>query len=166
MPSGEFYGALRAEIAMHDVLLHVITVVVVIIIVLGAGFVEKGDTIVSIFLPLISVAWASAVLRLDFFIHRQGAYLRILETQLLAGTSSQGWETWKAAVPPTRYLVPIADVIGIAAIVAPTVYILFGPARVYFLTHGWRGDLFYAIAVLAALLGQLACLPVIPIIFR
>jgi hypothetical protein len=67
MPSA-MYEALRAEIISHDALLHWITLITMVVLLVGTALVEHRDTIASLFLPLLSLVWASAVLRLDFFI--------------------------------------------------------------------------------------------------
>src|SRR5437588_7437678 len=110
--------------------MHWFSIIVAIIILVGIAVVEtRGRTILSVFLPLLSLAWAASMVRFDFFIHRQAAYLRIFESQLReTGVSTPLWETWKAASRSTPYVVPVLDAIALSVIVIPTFYLLFGPA--------------------------------------
>ena len=88
------YAAMRAEIVTNHVLLHITTFAVMLVLLTGAFVTERRDTILSVLLPLVSLMWASATLRFDFFIHRQGAYLAQLEPRLLADPAL------RAAPPP------------------------------------------------------------------
>lgn len=158
------YKAMRAEILSHDSLLHWISLVVLLVLLAGATLVEQRQTILSVFLPLLSLAWSSTMLRLDFFIHRQGAYLRHIESQTLGLAGLPTWEVWKDSLPATKLLVPIADGIGCLAILVPTVYLLFGPSQAYFAHRRWRGAKIYSWGILALIAGQLLCLAVFPLL--
>jgi hypothetical protein len=156
------YAALRSEILVNDVLLHATTLAVFLILLTGAAFIERRQTILSALLPLTSVLWAAAVVRFDFFIHRQGAYLSTVEHKLLAESGLPGWESWKNVLPGTRTLVPAADVIASLVMVAITANIAFGPCRRYFRDRGWSGGTIYAassVGLTVALLSSLALIP-------
>lgn len=160
----EFYNAARSEIIGNHVLMHWFSIVVAITILVGALVVEmRGRTILSVFLPLLAVAWAAAMVRFDFFIHRQAAYLRQLEAQMReSGIALPLWETWKASLRSTVIIVPAADVLASAVIVIPTLYLLFGPAQQFFQRSGWRWGKLYAWTLSAILILLLASLAVIP----
>lgn len=160
----EIYNAARHEIISNHVLMHWFSIIIVVTILAGVLVVEmRGRTILSVFLPLLSVAWAAAMVRFDFFIHRQAAYLRQLEAQMSeAGVRVPLWETWKASLRSTVIVVPAADVLASAVIVVPTLYLLFGPAQQFFQESGWRWGKVYAWIVSAILLLLLASLAVIP----
>lgn len=164
MNATEIYIALRAEITANHVLMHWISLLVILALFTGVWVVEKArPTILSVFLPLLSLAWAAAVVRFDFFIHRQAAYLRLLEGQMReAGTAFPLWETWKASLRATPFVVPAADAIIFVVIIIPTVYLLRGPAREYFQLRQWRGEKIYAWGVLAGIVLLLCFLAVIP----
>lgn len=143
--------------------MHWFTLAVVLTLLAGVFVIEVRQTILSVFLPLLSLAWAVAVVRFDFFIHRQAAYLRVLETQMQqGGISVPLWETWKMSLKATPFVVPLADAIASAAIVVPTVYLLFGPAQQVFTARGWRGAKLYAWLVSALLVLSLGSLTTIP----
>jgi type IV secretory pathway VirB2 component (pilin) len=145
--------------------MHVTTLIVVTLLLGGCWLAENRKSVISIFLPLLSLAWAAAIVRFDFFIHRQAAYLRAVEARLQdLGVSVPLWEIWKSSLRSTSVVMPIADFIAILVIVIPTIYLLFGPARDYFILKKWRGGGAYAWGVLITL-GLLLCfLPFIPMI--
>jgi hypothetical protein len=129
----------------------------------GVFIVENRKTILSVFLPLLSLAWAAAMVRFDFFIHRQAAYLRIIEPQLQSrGVSIPLWESWKFSLRSTQFIVPIADLIAVAVIVIPTIYLLFVPAQQYFQSHQWKFGKFYAWIVSGLIVALLCSLIFIP----
>jgi hypothetical protein len=159
----DIYNSIRAEIINNHNLMHWFTIVVVILLLIGVGFVEARKTVLSIFLPLLSIAWAAAMVRFDFFIHRQGAYLRAVESQLREkGVSIPLWETWKTSVRSTQIVVPVADAIACAVVLIPTIYLLFGPAQEYFQLRQWRGGQAYAWSVSLLIILLLLSLTVIP----
>lgn len=163
MENVEIYNAIRAEIVGNHILMHWFTLAVVLTLLAGVFIVEVRQTILSVFLPLLSLAWAVAMVRFDFFIHRQAAYLRTLEAHMQQGGISMPlWETWKMSLRATPFVIPVADIVASAAIVAPTVYLLFGPARQVFTARGWRGAKLYAWLVAALLILSLCSLAVIP----
>ena len=163
MESVEIYNAIRAEIVSNHILMHWFTLVVALTLLAGVFVSEKRQTVLSVFLPLLSLAWAAAMVRFDFFIHRQAAYLRALEAQMQqGGVSVPLWETWKMSLRATPFVVPVADIIASAAIVVPTVYLLFGPARQVLITRKWRGARLYAWLVAALIILSLCSLAVIP----
>jgi len=148
----------------NHVLMHWFSLIVAITLLAGILIVEMREkTILSVFLPLLSVAWAAAIVRFDFFIHRQAAYLRELESQIGQGTASYPlWETWKRTVRATPVVVPLADILASAVIVVPTIYLLFGPAQRFFDQSGWRGRKVYAWCISIVLLLLLCSLAFIP----
>jgi hypothetical protein len=159
----ETYSAMRAEIVTNHVLMHWFTVVVALTLLVGVWIVEHRKTILSMFLPLLSLAWAASMVRFDFFIHRQAAYLRTFESQLQEkGASTPLWETWKAASRSTPFVVPVLDAIAVSVIVIPTFYLLFGPAQEFCQTKGWGWGRKYAWSVSVVLLLLLLSLTVIP----
>ncbi len=154
---------MRAEIVSNHVLMHWFTVVVALTLLAGVWIIEHRKTILSMFLPLLSLAWAASMVRFDFFIHRQAAYLRTLEAQLQEkGVSTPLWETWKAASRSTPFVVPVLDVIAVSVIVMPTFYLLFGPAQEFCRSKGWRWSRTYAWSVSVVLLVLLFSLAAIP----
>jgi hypothetical protein len=159
----DIYAAMRAEIITNHVLMHWFSIVVAITLIVSVWIVEHRKTILSVFVPLLSLAWAASMVRFDFFIHRQAAYLRLLESQLQEkGASGPLWETWKATSRSTPFVVPAADVIAVGAIVIPTLYLLFGPAQEFCRTKGWDWGRKYAWSVCILLLLLLLSLTVVP----
>jgi hypothetical protein len=161
----DLYDSIRQEIISNHVLMHWFTIIVVLTFLAGVFIVEKRDSILSIFLPLLSIAWAAGMVRFDFFIHRQNAYLRFLEKQLQdQGSNIQFWESWKGSLQSTKFVVPIADVFAFLIIAVPTYYLLFGPAKQYFVLKGWSGHKPYAWSVSLILVFLLISLAIIPIL--
>jgi hypothetical protein len=160
----DIYISGRSEIISNHVMMHWFTMIVAVTLLAGILIVEKrGTTIQSVFLPLLSLAWASAMLRFDFFIHRQAAYLREVESQMRGnGMAYPLWETWKASARATPVVVPLADIIASSVIVIPTLYLLFGPAQRFFDERSWKGKRAYAWIIsilLVLLLSMLAAIP-------
>ena len=161
----EIYNAVRTEIINNHSLMHWYSIVVVFMLLAGIWIVEIRPTILSVFLPIVSIAWAAAMVRFDFFIHRQGAYLRHLESKMADSSSSIPlWETWKVGLRATPFVVPTADLFAVAVIVIPTIYLLFGPSRQFFQIRDWKGGGVYAwslTVLLALLLSSLLIIPTI-----
>ena len=154
---------IRSEIINNHTLMHWFSVIVALVLLAGTWIIELRKTIVSVFLPLLSIAWAAAMVRFDFFIHRQAAYLRALESHLAQTNPSLPlWESWKMSLRSTQYIVPIADLIACAVIVVPTLYLLFGPAYEFFQLRNWKGGKLYAWIVSIILLSLLLSLTIIP----
>jgi hypothetical protein len=127
----ELYSTIRNEIVVNHVLMHLMTIFVVFMLVGGTWLVETRRSFVSLLLPLLSLAWAAAMVRFDFFIHRQGAYLRLLEASLQKRVAADlpFWELSKAQLRSTRYVVPTADALGILIVVVPTIICYLGHAN-------------------------------------
>jgi hypothetical protein len=116
-----------------------------------------------VLLPLLSLSWAAAMVRFDFFIHRQAAYLRTLETSLHQnGLAVPLWEGWKASLQSTRIVIPIADVFASLIVVVITAYLLFGPARNVFKLKNWPAHRLYSWLILLLTVALLLFLPFIP----
>ena len=129
----------------------------------------------SALLALYADAWAAAVLRLDYLIQRQGAYVRTLESALAPGPgASTTWEAWKAGAVATTWVLPITDLVASLAVVAPALFIIWGPFRRF-----WRerqaddraGDearraTCYASVATALLAVPLLALPTVPVLAR
>ncbi|HEY6804277.1 MAG TPA: hypothetical protein VI306_11900 [Pyrinomonadaceae bacterium] len=159
MDQTQIYVAIRSEIVANHELLHWFTLIVALSLVIGIVVIERlGNTLLSIFLPLLSVSWAASVLRFDFFIHRQAAYLRMLEAQ----SGSRLWESWKASLNSSALVIPTADLFASAVIVVPTLYIVFGPAQNYFASRNWKGARLYAFSISVILLLLLVSLIFVP----
>ena len=160
----ELYSAIRSEIVVNHVLMHVTTIFVVFVLLAGVWLIERRSSILSLLLPLLSLAWAAAMVRFDFFIHRQAAYLRMLETSLQkrVGTDVPFWELTKAQFQSTRYVVPTADTLGMLIILVTTIYLLFESCKSLFKERQWHGHLVYAWTVLLLIVLLLASLPLIP----
>jgi hypothetical protein len=162
MGDAELYGSIRAEILANHLLMHWFTMLVALAVLGGVWLIEKRETVLAVFIPLLSLSWAAAIVRFDFFIQRQGAYLRTLESQMQDGFPAPMWETWKMSLSATRFVVPTADIIASAVIVLPTIYLLFGPCQRYFKVKEWRMSKLYAWALSLLLLALLSSLSVIP----
>lgn len=152
------YASLRLEIVVDHILMHALSLVVVVLLLVGVAYVERRSSILSVLLPLLTLSWAAMVVRFDFFIHRQGAYLRALQE----AARNQLWESWKASLTMTPIVVPLLDVLMVAVIVVATLYLLFGPTRAYFVASGWRGGTTYAWTVSGLVVALLLLLPWIP----
>jgi hypothetical protein len=148
----------------NHILMHWISLLVVLALLIGTWVVEKSrPTILSLFLPLLSLAWAAAMVRFDFFIHRQAAYLRALEAQMSAGgLTIPMWESWKDSLRATPFVVPVLDMVACAVVVIPTAYLLFGPAQQVFQLRQWRGGKIFAWGVFTLLILLLCSLAIIP----
>lgn len=161
----ELYVSIRSEIVTNHVLMHLLTFMVIVVLLVGVWVAEQRTTILSVFLPLVAIAWAAAIVRFDFFIHRQGEYLRRLEATLIdRGTAVPLWESWKAALYSPKLVVPIADILVIVSIVVPTTYLLFGPARNLFRERGLKSHPLFAWSVIGILALLLLILPFVPMI--
>jgi len=160
----ELYTSIRAEIISNQVMMHWFTLIVALILLAGLLAIEtRGRSILSAFLPLLSLAWAAAIVRFDFFIHRQAAYLRDLEGEMVRINMAYPlWETWKSTLRATPIVVPVLDGIAAAVIVVPTLYLLFGPAQKVFEERAWRGRRLYAWSTTILLLSMLLSLVAIP----
>jgi len=147
----------------NHVLMHWFSIVVFIVILAGVWIVETHKTILSVFIPLLTCAWAAAMVRFDFFIHRQTAYLRAIEPRLQEkGFTVPLWESWRQSVRATPFIVPVADLIVSLAIVLPTLYILFRPTQQFFQLRQWKGGKAYAWSMSALIIFLLCFLAVIP----
>lgn len=163
MSEVDIYASIRDEIVTNHVLMHVTTLVVVTLLLGGIWLCETRSTILSVLLPLLSLAWAAAMVRFDYFIHRQAAYLRAVEARLeQIGIGIPLWERWKASLSSTVIVVPIADLIAVMVVVVPTIYLLFGPAQAVFADKHWRWGKAYAWGVVILIVLLLGCLPFIP----
>ena len=159
----DLYNSIRSEIVVNHVLMHLTTIVVVIALLAGVWLSEKRESIVSVLLPLLSLSWAAAMVRFDFFIHRQAAYLRALETSLHQnGLAVPLWEGWKASLKSNQIVIPIADLFATLIIVVITVYLLFGPAHNVFKSKNWPAHRLYSWLILLLTVGLLLFLPLIP----
>ena len=157
------YNSIRSEIVVNHVLMHLTTIVVVVALLVGVWLSEKRESVISVLLPLLSLSWAAAMVRFDFFIHRQAAYLRALETSLQQnGLSVPLWEGWKASLQSTRIVIPMADVFATLIIIVITAHLLFGPARDVFKLKRWPAYRFYSWFILVSTIGLLLFLPFIP----
>jgi hypothetical protein len=157
------YSSIRSEIVVNHVLMHLTTIVVVVALLVGVWLSEKRESVISVLLPLLSLSWAAAMVRFDFFIHRQAADLRALETSLQqSGLSVPLWEGWKASLQSTRIVIPMADIFATLIVVVITAYLLFGPARAVFKLKKWPAYRFYSWLILLSTVGLLLFLPLIP----
>ena len=159
----DLYNSIRSEIVVNHVLMHLTTLVVVIALLAGVWLSEKRESIISVFLPLLSLSWAAAMVRFDFFIHRQAAYLRALEASLHQnGLAVPLWEGWKASLQSTRIVIPVADVFATLITVIITAYLLFGPAKKIFRSRDWPAHRLYSWLILLSTVGLLLFLPFVP----
>jgi hypothetical protein len=159
----QVYNSIRAEIVSNHMLMHWYSIIVALALLAGVVIVENRKTVLSVFLPLLSLAWAAAIVRFDFFIHRQALYLRAVESRMTEhGIAIPLWESWKVSVTSTQFVVPVADLIAVTVIVTPTIYLLFGPAQRFFELRHWRGGRLYAWVVASLILLLLCSLAVIP----
>jgi type IV secretory pathway VirB2 component (pilin) len=159
----EIYNSIRWEIVINHVLLHLTTLVVVISLLAGTWLVQDRKSIIGAILPLLSLTWAAAIVRFDLFIHRQGAYLLVVEARLQElGMSIPLWETWKASLQSTRIIVPLTDFLAVLIIIIITIHLLFGPTQEFFISKQWRGGKLYAWSVLGVLWLLLLSLLFIP----
>lgn len=166
MSETEIYNTIRMEIIVNHILMHIFTLVVAIVLLIGIFVVERRKTILSVFLPLLSLAWAAAIVRFDFFVHRQAAFLRVLEKHISEKSDSIPlWETWKSTLTSTAFVIPLADFIACAIIVVPTLFLLFNSSIEFFESKNIRGGNVYAWGVSSMLIILLLFLAVIPSIF-
>jgi len=161
----EIYNIIRQEIITNHSLMHWFTLIVFFSLLVGSAVIEKQKTVLSVFLPLISLVWAAAVVRFDFFIHRQGAYLKTLESQMQnSGFAYPLWETWKSSHTFTAFIVPLSDIVIFIVIIALTAYVLFGYTQKYFAERQWNAGKAYSWTILISILILLCLLPFIPFI--
>ncbi len=159
----QVYSAVRAEIVSNHVLMHWFTIIVIVILLAGAWALENRSSVLGVLLPIFALSWAAAMVRFDFFIHRQGTYLRVLERELASnGVMFPLWETWKGSRVSTNFVVPVLDVFASLVVFAAAAYIAFGPARSYLIMRRLPGAVLFPWAVvilLLLLLGLLAAVP-------
>ena len=148
-------NTVRWEIIANHVLMHVTTLIVLSLFLAITAYVEYRKSILSVMMPLIAVSWAAAMVRFDYLIHRQGAYIAFVEH----ATGAQGWETWRKGLMATAYVMPLLDGLSVLAIVALTGFVAFGPATQYLRARGsvwansYRWIVMIAVALLLASLG-------------
>jgi hypothetical protein len=143
--------------------MHWYSIIVAVALVSGIFVTEVRKTALSIFLPFLSLSWAAAMVRFDFFIQRQGAYLRDYEIKMQEqGLALPLWETWKSSLRSTQIIIPIADAVAVLAIVIPTLYLLFGPAQDFFHQQKWKHARLFAWSISILLVLLLCFLAVIP----
>lgn len=165
MQEAEIYSIIRQEIINNHNLMHWFTLFVVVMLVVGSAVLEKRKTILSVFLPLISLVWAAAIVRFDFFIHRQGAYLKDFENTLQNnGFVYPLWETWKSSHSSTAFIIPIADIVIFIVIIGLTAYVLFTYTQKYFTEKQWKFGKAYSRTILISTIVLLCLLPFIPFI--
>jgi hypothetical protein len=165
MPEAEIYNVIRQEIITNHNLMHWITLLVAVSLLIGCRIIEKRKTIICVFLPLVSVAWAASVLRFDYFIHRQASYLRAFEFQMQkSGFAFPLWETWKAEHRSGIFIVPFADLIVFLLIIIPTAFILFNYTQQYFSEKKWKFGKVYVWTILTLLIVLLLLSPFVPFI--
>jgi hypothetical protein len=145
--SAEVINTIRLEIVANHILMHLTTLVVLAVVIIGVTYADRHRTVLSVFIPVVTLSWAAAVARFDYLIHRQGAFVAALEQS--AGVF--GWETWKATLKAKAFVMPIFDVLSTCAIVIPTIYLLFGPATMTFRERQWRGVRLYRWGILGLL---------------
>jgi hypothetical protein len=161
------YAAIRQEIVANHVLMHAVTLVAVIVLLGGVWLAERRRTVLSVFLPLFAVTWAASMLRFEFFIQRQGAFLRDYERYLVrVEHAGPTWELWKAGFTPTQVVVPLADVFTFVGILAPALYLAFVPGRSFLADRTPALARIFPWAILVVLLGLLAGIGVIPLALR
>jgi len=160
----QVYQTIRAEIALNHALMHWFTMVVAIVMLAGVWLCETRASILSVLLPLLAISWASATVRFDYLIHRQGAYLRAFENAI--HSSVPMWETWKSSLHSRYYMLPVLDALAVLPIVASTIYLAFNPGQEYFLKHGWHGARIYASSVTVVLLLLIGSLAIVPLFAR
>jgi len=161
MDALQVYASVRSEIIANHLLIQWFTLITALTLIIGAVIVERsGKTVLSVFLPLLSLAWAASVVRFDYFIHRQGAYLRMLEGKLQMNAPL--WETWKGSLHSTALVVPVLDALAVSVIVIPTLYLIFGPTQEYFKAQSWRWGKLYAFTVSVVFILLLLSIAAIP----
>lgn len=159
----DLYNMVRSEIVVNHILMHLTTILVAVTLLVGVWLSERRESMVSVLLPLLSLSWAAAIVRFDFLIHRQAAYLRVLEGALhQSGVSVPLWETWKASLRSARVVIPVADLLALLIVLTPTAYLLFGPAREVFKTRGWPAHQLYSWVILVSTIVLLCFLPFVP----
>lgn len=159
----DLYNSIRSEIVVNHVLMHLTTIVVLIALLAGVWLSEKRESMISVLLPFLSLSWAAAMVRFDFFIHRQAAYLRALEASLHQNSVAVPlWEGWKASLQSTRIVIPIADVFALLIVVVITAYLLFYPAKEIFRSKDWPAHRLYSWLILLSTISLLLFLPFIP----
>lgn len=158
------YGAVREEILLNLALMHWLSIVVVIALFAGVAFCEARTTVLSVLLSLLGIAWAAATLRFDFLIHRQGAYLRQLESAHVQQGASMMWETWKQEHRSQNLALPILDLLAALPIVAATAYLACRSARLYLTKCSIPGARAYPWVVMILQMTLLALLAIIPVI--
>lgn len=163
----EIYNVIRQEIINNHSLMHWFTLAVAMLVLVGCIVVENRKTVLSVFLPLILPAWAAAILRFDFFIHRQAAYLRALESKMQqSGFNFPLWETWKVEHYSGVFIVPFADLVIFLLIIIPTAYMLFTHTQQYFEEKNWKFGKVYIWLILMTTIILLSIIPFVPSITR
>lgn len=108
------FAPYRAQITAID-LAHLALIVVVILVQLILTVISdmSGNRLPQLWVPPFTVTMLGLITRMDTMIHRIGGFLK-----------SQGdpWEIAKAAHAPTRYLMPIGDILCMLPVIALLVY--------------------------------------------
>lgn len=167
MQEVEIYTVIRQEIISNINLLNLITFFVAVCLLTGCKLIENRKTVLRVFLPLISLAWAAAVVRFDFLIHRQGIYLMEVESRMRqGGTNFPLWETWKAERTFGTFLIPLTDLLIFPLIIIPTAFIIFNYTQPYFVENQWKFGRAYAWGILISIIVLLSLTPFVPLLAR
>jgi hypothetical protein len=108
------FAPYRAQITAIDLgLLTLIVVVILVQLALTVISDMSGKRVPQLWVPPLVVTMLGILVRMDTMIHRLGGFLK-----------SQGdpWEIAKAAHAPTRYLMPIGDILCMMPVVALLIY--------------------------------------------
>lgn len=108
------FAPYRAQITAID-LAHLALIVVVILVQLILTVISdmSGNRLPQLWVPPFTVTMLGLITRMDTMIHRIGGFLK---------SQSDPWEVAKAAHAPTRYLMPIGDILCMLPVIALLVY--------------------------------------------
>jgi hypothetical protein len=157
------YAVLRNEILLHQFLLYTTTLVVALVCMAAVVVCERRDSVLSVLAPALASAWAGAVLRFDYLIHRQGAYLLILEDRISAISYPMPlWEHWKGDLPGKALFLGPTDALTCLAVVAPALYLTWTLGRRHLQARAPQWALPVAVCLTALIMVPLLLLPFVP----
>lgn len=123
------FGSYRAQMTAID-LLHIALILIVVLVMLWLCYQchATNDGWYALWVPLFTITMLGLIMRLDTMVHRIGGFLK---------ANNDPWELAKATHQPTTYLMPMADVLVMAPVIALLIYAEYR-AWLWFEESSWR----------------------------
>lgn len=104
----------RIEITVTDVTGHVLVLILALVqLWLAVKAHETGDNWYAAWIPVFTITMLGVIVRMDTMIKRLGGWL---------GANGDQWEQALAGHAPTKYLMPVGDILTFAVVIVMLVY--------------------------------------------